>query len=107
MSNDTRGCLEQLDFRIPTIDQPLQNLPTSKHPLGQLLRRNSVRILSIIQPRNQRRTTSSTTTFVKRPTNQGTVLVVIQPNGVDDVSRDTVLEGAEVVVEKGGGFGLG
>jgi len=107
MRNYAGGSLEECNLRIPTIHQSLQLLSTGKHPLGQLLGRNRIRIFTIVQPRNQSRASGSTTAFVERPTNQSAVLVSVQSNVAPDIIRDAGLEGTEVGQEKCGGLGFG
>ena len=53
VSNNIRPGLEEAYFSISSIDQPFRNLLLSDVPLRELLRSDSIWILSIIQSLNQ------------------------------------------------------
>ncbi|KAF8662764.1 hypothetical protein AX16_001122 [Volvariella volvacea WC 439] len=69
-------------------------------PLWQLLLHHHTRILSIIQPPNQRRLLHRSAPHIKRPRRERAKLVLVQPHRLLDVLRYALCERAQVGLEE-------
>ena len=107
MRNRTRGSLEQCNLSCPPPRQSSENSPSCTIELGQLLRRDRIRVLSSVQSPQKRTPLHGSATNVERPRSQGAELVVIESNFVGDETIETRGEAFGVVLEKRGGAFFG